>query len=348
MGEYLRNGNGSYLLKQEVKTMIREAKEYIKAGNFLFQDPEIISELKDAIQRNVVVFIISNLKKADEMPYLNDDTQDAAKMNTHIVNLRTLTKLGAHCHSLDNLHAKFIIVDRVKALLMSANFSPNSMNRNTETGITLEEDELVELEYTFDKLYSNSDVTHVSEFKNKNQALRQIKPLDGHTFDHFTSRLRLTVASPSSNKFKSFTNLHRCEVYTLYDSILYVINDAEEYVYIVTWHFKNIHQLPGFIEAVQGAIDRGVTVYLFSNDKEQHPKLQLSLDAIDLLKSIGCKNYGDENNHSKCVLNERNGILFTANIDGSAGLRCGFEVGCMLNQEQRDQAYEHVLSLIGE
>lgn len=349
MGQYFINGNGHFQLTQEVRKMIREAKIYIKAGNFLFQYPEIISELKEAMQRNVVVFIISNLKRADKKPYqVNGVKDDSAKMDTHIVNLRALTKLGAHCHSLDDLHAKFIIADGTKALLMSANFALNSMNRNTETGIMLEKEELLELEYTFDKLYSNSDVTYVSEFKDRNHALRQFKPLDGDTFDHFVSQLRLTVASPSDDMSKSSTNLHRCQVYTLYDSILEVIDDAEEYVYMVTWHFKKLQKLPKFLETVQRAVDRGVLVCVYSNDKGPDDGLQASLDEINKLKKIGCKSYGDDNNHSKCVLNEKSGILFTANIDGANGLRSGFEVGCMFDKEQRDRAYEHILSLIGE
>jgi hypothetical protein len=60
------------------------------------------------------------------------------------------------------------------------------------------------------------------------------------------------------------------------------------------------------------------------------------LVACEWLKKAGCLIYGDVYNHSKGISSENEGLIFTANIDGKHGLKNGFEVGCFLNEEQRD------------
>ena len=57
------------------------------------------------------------------------------------------------------------------------------------------------------------------------------------------------------------------------------------------------------------------------------------MSCIRELEGLGCTNYGDDCNHSKCVMSESEGILFTANIDGNHGMKNGFEVGCVLEEE---------------
>ena len=64
------------------------------------------------------------------------------------------------------------------------------------------------------------------------------------------------------------------------------------------------------------------------------------------LKRMGCRNFGDDNNHSKCVISENDGILFTANIDGKNGMLNGFEAGCRLSREQISLAFQHINKLI--
>lgn len=80
-------------------------------------------------------------------------------------------------------------------------------------------------------------------------------------------------------KGHSATNLRNCEVTTIYQSILDIIDDAEETLDIVTWHFNALNRLPKFEMAVKDAISRGVIVRLYSNSKENHPNLQNRLIA---------------------------------------------------------------------
>ena len=51
-------------------------------------------------------------------------------------------------------------------------------------------------------------------------------------------------------------------------------------------------------------------------------------------------------NHAKCIITEREGALFTANIDGNKGLLTGFELGCLLTEEQRIQSIKRINQIL--
>lgn len=51
-------------------------------------------------------------------------------------------------------------------------------------------------------------------------------------------------------------------------------------------------------------------------------------------------------NHAKCIISESKGIMFTANIDGKKGLLTGFELGCVLTEDQREKAYNRINQII--
>ena len=164
MRRFYANDSSSSELSNKIKAIIQNSKTYIKTGNFLFQDESIIQELITALERGIAVFIISNICD-DDIEY---------NVNMHKVNLKKLRRAGAHCRGLDDLHAKFIIGDGTDGIIMSANFSPNSVGqKNIETGVKIEGEELRELEYTFDNLYLNADVQGLSEFSDTTLTLRR-------------------------------------------------------------------------------------------------------------------------------------------------------------------------------
>lgn len=339
MDSYLINGNNSMMLTQGIKELIRSSKKYIKACNFLFQDKEVIELLQQASSRGVAIFIISNIRLSD---YIEDDETKEESTNTTLPNLNALKEIGCHVHLLTELHAKFIIGDGVQGILMSANFSANSLDRNTETGIPIFNSELSDMEYVFEKLYLSSDITDIDKTSERNILLKKTRPLKFDKDNHLGSNMRFTIASDRKDN-----NLYNCHVISIYNAIIGIINKAQKYVYIVTWHFKNLERLPEFKEAIDKAVKRGVNVVLYSNYYGRGSlSLNASRKAIEDLKHLGCQSYGDDNNHSKCVISEKDGILFTANIDGKSGMRNGFEAGCKLNREQIGLAYQHIIKLI--
>lgn len=338
MNSYLINGNNSMVLTNSIKDLIRGAKRYIKACNFLFQDNEVIELLREASARGVAIFIISNIRLSD---YNENEKPKKEPTNTTVPNLNNLKEIGCHVHLLSELHAKFIIKDGEQGILMSANFAANSLEKNTEAGIPILGPELSDMEYIFEMLYLSSDVSDIDKTKEKNVFLRKTRRLVIDRDNHLNSNMRFTINSEHKDN-----NLYNCHVHSIYNSILSIINKANKYVCIVTWHFKELDLLPEFKEAINKAIKRGVDIKLYSNYYGESDSLSSSRKAIDILKHMGCKNFGDNNNHSKCVISENAGIIFTANIDGKNGMLYGFEVGCMLNREQIGLAYDHINSLI--
>lgn len=347
MSTYYTNGEGKTELTQKVLDLIRNSKRYIKTANFLFQDKMVIDCLKERMEEGIPLFVISNLRDPEESGQKPSE-EGGIVVDMHLPNLNELVKLSAHCHFLDELHAKFILIDGSIGIIMSANYTENSLGKNIETGLIIEGEEVKELEYVFDKLYTNADVQKFEYVKEKKHVKRKTVLIPADSFDDLHSRIRLTICSPEDKQSKKSkkTNLSSCKVTTIYESIVSLINEAQEFVIIVSWHFRALNKIPDFVIAVKQAIHRGVKVSLYSNCLGQSTSLNASLEAINELESLGCVSYGDDNNHSKCVVNERGGIIFTANIDGVHGMNTGFEVGCMLNDEQHCDVVNHVLGMI--
>ena len=60
------NTYDSFPLTERIMEMMRSAKRYIKTGNFMFREPVMKQEILNALNRGVVVFIISNLGEDEE------------------------------------------------------------------------------------------------------------------------------------------------------------------------------------------------------------------------------------------------------------------------------------------
>ncbi len=332
---YYFNDKNSTELKERIFQLIRGANRYIKTGNFLFKDSNLNKVLLEAVERGVAIFVLSNIKGGENRskcssPDYKDET------DPHIPNLHELHRKGIHVHCNDNLHAKFLICDGAEGLLMSANYTPDSLSGNPESGVDLFGNELIDMEFVFDKLFMSPDIK-LSEDGKEYRYLKSEKPLPEDTFNQVgsESRLRLTAASQKQ------TNLAKCHVRTLYDSILDIINKAEKELTVVSWSFKNLENLPEFNKALEAAIDRMVNVHIYYNNKAETKKVEITEGQ---LKKLHDSNFFKQNchpfpyNHSKCVISEKDGILFTSNIDGWSGLLSGFEVGCLLNENQRNKA----------
>ena len=147
--------------------------------------------------------------------------------------------------------------------------------------------------------------------------------------------------------YKSGDHTYKHSINILNDSIIKIIDESESFVYIVAWVFKDKRGVLSKLKyAIDRAAKRGVKVALLYNDKGNAANKEIQQKYIYEMGRMGCDAYPVMNNHSKCVLSEKSGMLFTANIDGNNGLLEGFEVGCMLDEEQYQQAVKHVEELI--
>ena len=346
MGRYYINDGHKKELTDNILNVIKSAKSYIKVSSFLMEDESIIKELRNvAYSGKVAVFVISNQNRKEGDEYRassgREDNPESEGIRVHQMFLQKLYYSGVHIRLLDNLHAKFILADGKSGILMSANISPNSLNKNVETGITLSEEDLKDLELVFDTMYNYADIVQFVKSKNSDVVKKMSRKLPESIFESIKGNLKFTAISRYN------TNLSECKQKSLYNSIINIIDNSKEYVYIVAWVFKDKNRsLIKLNSSISRAIKRGVKVVLFYNRNVPPHNQAVQNDYIYSLGSIGCDAYSNISNHSKCILSESQGMLFTANIDGSNGLLEGFEVGCMLDKEQHQKALNHVRELI--
>ena len=106
----------------------------------------------------------------------------------------------------------------------------------------------------------------------------------------------------------------------------------------------NLQRLPDFCIAVKNARKRHVRLIAYCRNKDGN---QANQRQLGLLNKLGCsQQYGDADNHSKCIITDKTGIIFTANIDGDHGMLTGFEVGCIMTEQQRKDALAFMNNLI--
>ena len=271
------------------------------------------------------------------------DKEVSSETDPHIPHLHELHRKGIHVHLSNDLHAKFLIADGEEGLIMSANYTPNSLYGNPENGVDIIDKELDDLEYLFDVLFMNQDIV-LSEDGDKYRYLLTSKPIDSNLFKDIGKKSKLIFTAKSSKN-----NLQNCSYTSIYTTIAEVINSAKEYLIMVSWSYKRINDLPLIRDAVRTAIKRGVNVTVLYSDKMSEDKLAGT--ERELPKLVGKENVKScchkfQANHSKCVLSEKKGAMFTANIDGDSGLLSGFEIGCILSDEQREQANNRINQIL--
>ena len=342
--KYLTTGSAIDDLTKAIQKAIEGAQHYIKISSFLMQDYGIVDAIrKKSEEGKAAIFVLSNKKDKESEEYVESIQADGKNkehevgFDNHQKFLKRLFYSGIHVRLLDDLHAKFIICDGTNGILMSANIAPNSLHKNVETGIELGGEEIANLEKVFDVLYNHADIVKFQGSQSKDVTVRINNKLRPNILENIGGKLRLTIASNHN------TNLSLSHINTIYDSIIKIINNAKKYLYISTWHFKiKDDTLPEFMEALKKARDRHVEVYIYTNTETPTQSVALSKTNLKQFHAWGCKIYGDGLNHSKCVVSESEGIIFTANIDCVSGMTSGFEVGCMLTDSQRLSAIRHI------
>lgn len=262
-------------------------------------------------------------------------TEEEIKENPaqiHIKYIRRLYDNGIHVRASLSTHSKFIVSDRNKGFITSANLTTPSLTFNTESGVYLDENSSKELDKLFDVIFLQGTL-----FKKFLGTRKKGKMLVVQTEAKIDSDL---LPQPSHSKLR-----YTCESYAtnLLNEIIKVIDEANEYIFLSAYSVVGLNSLPNLIQVLKSAIERSVSVSLFCrgmNYRNDH------LNGISELDKIGCKVYADVYNHSKGVVNEKTGLIFTANIDGNHGLTNGFEVGYLLNENQHIEFLDFHIKLI--
>lgn len=310
-------------LKNELIRLIEEATVVLKVCSFILTDKEIFELLLNKSRSgDIAIFVLTQLDpaKLSNNTLLTEEESKEQSQNIHLSYIKTLYDNGVHVRASTSAHAKFVIADRKKGFMMSANLTTPSLTYNTESWIYLHGECVNMLDGLFDVIFQKgtSYRQYLSAGKKNKQLVIQnesnVKPEWLPKVDQ--SALRYTYEQIENNLFKE---------------IISIISKAKEYLFLSSYSIVALQHIPQIKEEIKSAIERGVKVSVFCrgmNYRTDH------LKGCNEFHELGCIVYGDIYNHSKAIINETLGLIFTANIDGNHGLINGFEVGSMLSVEQ--------------
>lgn len=320
-------------LKDEIMSIIQNSSNVLKICSFIITDKEIFEAILSKAQNtNTAIFILTQLdqtKLTDSFSLLGFLTEEEIKESTALTHLKYIKILfdnGVHVRASISAHAKFIISDRETGFITSANLTTPSLMLNTESGVYLDQKSSSELDILFDVIFQRG--TSYRQFLGSN---KKHKMLVVQSEIRIQKEL-LPLPSASNLRYTYETLTHN-----LYNEIIQLIDNANQYLYISTFSIVALESLPEFTRAIKNAADRDVKIHIFCrgmNYRHDH------LKGSQILFLCGSELYGDMYNHSKGVINETKGMIFTANIDGNHGLKNGFEVGYILDEEQRKEFLE--------
>jgi len=324
-------------LTDRIIQIIHGARYYIKTGNFFFREPGIMEELKDACRRGVTIFILSNLRDdIDRLPAGNK--LGKSEYDPHLPNLADLVELGAHVRFISELHAKFIVADGTLGMIMSSNYTKDSLKGNPECGVDLNAEDTKYLGGVFDTIFSHADIKLQGRDHHGYVLKRIVDPVEADCFDEGNPNVLLTLgAATGEDGIREQTNFVDCNIQDIYQAIANTINEANEWIIMAAYSFRNLSKLPLIRSALINAAERQVAINIVCNDSVEYSMKEIARmeQAIPSLKAEGFPK-----NHAKFLLTESEGLMFTANIDGKAGLLSGFELGVYLSDLQWQQAVE--------
>lgn len=316
------------ILKSQILKLINESKQVLKVCSFIITDNEVFQAiLNKAKNTNTAIFILTQLdqkKLSNSVSLLDFITEEEIRENpaqTHLNYIKRLFDNGVHVRASTFAHAKFIVADRKVAFITSANLTTPSLSFNTESGVYLDEESSSELDTLFDVIFQQgtSYRQFISSSKKNKMFVVQSEVAMNKKFlpNPACSRLRYTYENETDNLFRE---------------LIKVIDEATDFLYISTYSIVGLELIDDFVQALDRANKRGVPIKLFCrgmNYRYDH------LTGSQILRITGCEIFGDMYNHSKGLISEKSGLIFTANIDGHHGLINGFEVGYILDETQR-------------
>ncbi len=310
---------------------ISRAENYIKVCSFLIDNKQIFELLKkQLIEKQLPVFILTAVDERNiKSDILNEDECAEFSFSRHFEFIGELVKAGAHVRASSSAHAKFLIKDGNEAVIMSANLTEpslvsnqNSKEPNDESGILIDdESEIKTLERIFDSIFQ-----YGTQFKKFIDLSREIQLIDIKDIDINENDF------PEINTAVvwSYEEFH----HLLHNKLIQSISNGEKEIMLSTYSIVALHNLKELIDNIQTFIQKKKgSVKIFCRARNDRPDLVL---ACSQLSQIGVEIFGDMFNHSKGIsVDNKTGMIFTANIDGYHGLKNGFEVGYSLNSSHK-------------
>lgn len=319
----------SKALLECIVALIAASKNYIKICSFILDNQDVVSSLKSKMKLDgLAVFILTAVNSENIKSSILDEDEDLQfSKSRHFEFIDDLIKNGAHVRASSNAHAKFVICDGVSALLTTANITDPSLISNEngcipndESGIIIQcKEDINVFEKLFDSIFLYG--TEFGKFMSIGDTTQLIhrREIDIKQAD---------LPSKNSSLVWTYENYD----WMIYDYMRDLVNLANKSINISTYCVKDLNNLSELIENLSVFLKKkNVSVKLFCramNHRSDH------LLACQKLSELGVEIYGDVYNHSKGIcVDDRLGMIFTANLDGKHGLKGGFEVAYKLSEE---------------
>ena len=301
--------------------MISSAKHHVFLFNWMLQHPVIEKTLVSAANRlNGRVHVLTTLETSIHSRY-SDDEQS---MN-NLSRLQELAGNGVYIRLHPEAHAKYLIVDN-KLLVTSANINTNSLEKNIETGIRVDDPITVKSFHSFfSYLWLHEANQHIRPSKNDPRLTNPWSQAETPNPPHSIADAIWTL----DNRRMS-----------LVESIIDRIKSAKKTLRISTYALSNAESGIGkqVVDELVKASQRGVEITILYHATDvaigRPPREHEAEGFLRLMSCRGLSIKGHPNLHAKHVIADgTSGLLFTANLDGNHGLNTGIEVGVRLSNE---------------
>ena len=320
-------------IKEALLDALQKAKRYVFFTSFLIQDGQIIEALIDAAERlRGHVYVLTTLKDQDfKAAAAQDDDifDDQENFKEHIEGTKELVRRGISVKARTDCHAKFAVFDDRFAIITSANSTSTCFDGimqkngwlrqpNTENGVLIQAPaEVLRVANFFRAIWRSAYNYYLKPNK---------KFFDLRTINIDILPIRSSEPSlPSTEGQVIWTAPEDCRIL---NNMLKMIESAQKSVCISSYILKGVenHRIG---ERLIQAAKRGVNIEFLLRGVYRKDHLASCLFLTKELKDRVVIR-GDFGNHSKALLvDNKQAMLMSANIDAQHGLDSSVEVGYM-------------------
>ncbi len=342
--EPYRDGDGAFFrhlstfpeastIKAAMLEMLTLARRHIFFCNFLLEDDEVVEALLAAAQRlRGHVYVLTTLKEDDlksSAEFLTDaDESGEGDFQRHRARVEKLSRQGLLIKARSDCHAKFLTIDDEQAIVTSANAVPTCYGNvskpnggireaNAENGVWINViPEVRRLANFFRAIWREGCNYMVAPDRNvfDVQQLRP-EPVPIHPCEPRLPTSSGTVLWTAPNDLR----LKQC--------MLDMLHQAQRRVSLSTWVVKGIDQHE-IGQALRQTAERGVNIELLARGMNRRDDLRQQCYWLSHAAGSNLTIRGDFWNHSKAVVvDDRDALILTANLDAQHGLDAGVEVG---------------------
>ena len=320
-------------IKECLIESLETAQKHIFFTSFLIQDDQIIENLIKAVRRlKGHVYVVTTLKKNDFETFSSMQDQDSRvewDFNAHMECVKYLARNGIFVKARKDCHAKFAVFDDKYAIVTSANSvatcfadikQDNGQIReaNPENGIIIDiPSEVYRIANFFRSIWRgayNYYISPDSHFSDVGEFNKDIMPIYCKESDQPSKDGQIIWTAP---------NDHR-----ILKSMIEMIDSAQQNIRMSSYVLKGMKDHLISKKLVQAA-NRGVNTELLVRGMSRRDHLE---SCYHLKESLGDKIdiLGDFCNHSKAmVIDDKQAMILSANLDSQHGLDCSVEVGFM-------------------